>query len=212
MLTQAEVGHRGQISQSMVSLAERGHIDRLSLAMIRSIFAVVDARFEGNVSWRGGAVDRLLDERHARLSGAIASRLRRLGWLIEIEVTFNEFGDRGSIDILAVRSDGGVALVVEIKTEITSVEETVRRLDVKERLAPKIVFERTGARPRVVGRLLVLMEGSTNRRRATRHGSVLLVALPQRGREVRAWLRRPSGRLSGLLFSSSSDGRGTRRR
>ena len=42
------------------------------------------------VSWRGGALDRLLDERHAALVG-VTSRddLRATGWQVELEVTFN---------------------------------------------------------------------------------------------------------------------------
>jgi transcriptional regulator with XRE-family HTH domain len=207
--TQAQLASKVGLSQSTVSLAERGHFDRLALGTVRTMFAAVEARYDGVVSWRGGGIDRLLDEHHARLVGATAARLRVLGWDVDVEVTFNDYGDRGSIDILAVRATDGVALVVEIKTELTSVEETLRRLSVKERLAAKIVFERSGLRPVTVGRLVVLLEGSKNRRRVQRHAAVLDVALQDRGLQVRTWLRMPIGRLSGLLFSSPSDRRGT---
>jgi hypothetical protein len=181
------------------------------VARLRAVFGAVEARFEGSVTWRGGAIDRLLDERHAVLVGETAERLRRIGWNVEIEVTFNAYGDRGAIDILATRAAERVALVVEIKTELTAIDEMLRRLDVKERLAPAIVGDRLGWRPATVGRLVVLLETSTNRRRVAVHARVLDLALPARGVATRTWLREPVGRLSGLLISSSSNGRAARR-
>ncbi len=178
---------------------------------LRRLFGVLEARYEGSVSWRGGAVDRLLDERHAQLGGAFASRVRRLDWDVELEVTFSEFGERGSIDLLATRRSASTALVIEIKTELTSVEQTIRRLDVKTRLVPAILAARADWRPANVGRLLVILDGATNRRRVAAHATVLDAAFPARSAEVRAWLRSPDGRLSGLVFSSFS-GPGNARR
>ncbi len=175
------------------------------------MFAVLDASFEGQPSWRGGALDRLLDERHAGLVGVAADRLRRAGWLVEIEVTFSEYGERGSIDLLATSPTGAVTLVVEAKTELTSIEETIRRLDLKARLAPRIVGQRHGPRPVTTGRLLILAEGSTTRRRVARHEAVLTAAFPVRGRAAWAWLRDPSGPFSGLLYLPISNPRGARR-
>jgi hypothetical protein len=64
----------------------------------------------------------------------VLGTLRAGGWTTAVEVTFNHYGDRGSIDVLAVHPVARIALVVEVKTEITSAEETLRRLDVKVRL------------------------------------------------------------------------------
>jgi hypothetical protein len=55
--------------------------------------------------------------------------------------------------------------VVEVKTSLVSVEETLRRHDVKARLAARIVGDRFGWWPRNVARLLVLPDESTARRR-----------------------------------------------
>ena len=151
----------------------------------------------------------LLDERHARLVGTVAGELGRAAWAVELEVTFNQYGDRGSIDILALRSDQGSVLVVEIKTQVTSVDETIRRLDVKERLAPRIVQDRWGWRPRTVSRLLVILDTATNRRRVATHDGTLGLAFRDRGVKVRRWIREPSGRLAGLRFSSITSGRGS---
>ena len=96
--------------------------------------------------WRGADIDRVLDERHAQLVAVVAERLTLFTWEVSVEVTFSEYGERGSIDVLAVRAPA-TTLVVEVKTEIASVEEMLRRLDMKARLAPKIVFDRHGWAP-----------------------------------------------------------------
>ena len=208
--SQGDLGAAADVSQSAISLVERGHLATLSIRVVRRTFAAVDARFEGTVTWRGGLVDRLLDERHAQLVGAFAADLARRGWEVHVEVSFSQFGERGSIDILALRPSEGVALIVEIKTELTAIDDTIRRLDIKDRLASTIVFERFGWRPTVFGRLLVVQEGATGRRRVSAHEGSLRLAFPDRGSAVRAWIRRPSGRLSGLRFFSSTNPGGTR--
>jgi transcriptional regulator with XRE-family HTH domain len=207
---QKDLSIAAEVSQSAISLIERGHLATLSIRVVRRVFAAVDARFEGEVTWRGGLADRLLDERHARLVGAFAAHLTRRGWEVHIEVSFSQFGERGSIDILALRPAEGVALIIEIKTALMAIDDTIRRLDIKDRLASTIVFERFGWRPSVVGRLLVVQEGATGRRRVSAHEGAFRLAFPDRGSAVRAWIRRPSGRLSGLRFFSSTNPGGTR--
>jgi transcriptional regulator with XRE-family HTH domain len=203
-LSQSQLAAAADISQSGVSLIERGHVALLTMRTVRAAFAAVDAGFEGKVLWRAADIDRVLDERHAQLVAVIAERLRLLGWEVSIEVTFSEYGERGSIDVLAVRAPT-TALVVEVKTEIASVEEMLRRLDVKARLAPKIVFDRHGWRPSTIGTVLVVLDASTARRQVKRHASVLDATLPMRGRELSRWLRRPSASIRGLAFLSPSN-------
>jgi transcriptional regulator with XRE-family HTH domain len=199
-LRQLDVAVAAGLAQSTISLIERGHLDRLAIGTLRTVFAVVDARFYGGVAWRGGAVDRLLDERHSLLVGAVAKLLRAQGWLVELEVSFAVYGERGSIDLLAFHPATRTLLVVEVKTELTSVEETLRRHDAKVRLAAQIARERFGWREADTSRLLVVLDGSTARRRVLRHDASMTVAYPTRSREVRRWIPRPSGSLRGLLF------------
>lgn len=199
-LRQLDVALAAGVSQQAVSLVERGHLATLSLRRVRLMFGALDARFEGVVTWRDGEADRLLDERHARLVGAVADRLRKGGWEVHVEVTFSIYGDRGSLDILAVRPKERLALVVEAKSEIASIEETLRRLDVKDRLAGVVVQERLGWKPVTVSRLLVVADGQTARRRVAVHSATLMAAYPARGIVVRRWLANPAGRMSGLLF------------
>jgi hypothetical protein len=138
----------------------------------------------------------------------VARLLRDAGWQVSVEVTFSEYGERGAIDILALHPATRTALVIEVKTSIQSAEETLRRLDAKQRLAAKLVFDREGWRPATVARLLVVLEGSTNRRRVAAHAGLFVAAFPLRGDAARSWLRRPAGPCSALLFLSSSNPRG----
>lgn len=199
------------VSQSTVSDVERGYVDTLSIRAIKSVLVALDARLVHEVRWRGGQLDRLLDEGHASLATAVVEILGATGWEVRVEVSYSHFGERGSMDILAWHAASRTLLVIEIKSELTSVESTLRKLDEKERLAPMVAAERCGWRPRAVGVLLVVRESSTDRARAHRAGALLSAALPTRGVAVKAWLRRPEGGLRGLWFLSPTDGGGSKR-
>ncbi len=107
-------------------------------------------------------------------------------------MTFAHFGERGSTDIVGLRRAASVALIVEIKTELTAIDDTIRRLDVKDRLAAEIVRERFGWKPTTVARLLVVLDGTTARRRVASHDRALQVAFPDRGRADAGLARRPA--------------------
>jgi transcriptional regulator with XRE-family HTH domain len=204
--TQKELGRRAKVSQQAISLIERGHGGRLAVETVRRVFAALDARWEPTVSWRGGDLDRLLDEEHARLVGEISRRLARVGWDIAVEVTYSDFGDRGSVDVLAARRDLMAMVVVEVKSELVAVESTLRKLDEKVRIAHgSLGRERFGFRPRMVGRLLVLPSTNVARRRVARSSDVLDVALPDRAGRVRNWLSAPDGGLAGIQFVSDTN-------
>jgi transcriptional regulator with XRE-family HTH domain len=206
---QVDLSAASGVSQSAISLMERGHWSSLSVDAIRRVFAALDASFDGIVSWRGGSIDRLLDERHARVVERIVAIVQGSGgWDVAIEATFQHYGERGSIDVLAVNRGLRIALVIEAKSELTSVEETLRRLDVKERLAPIVCTERFGWQPATVARCLVVAESDAARRRVASHERIFAAALPERSWSVRRWLRQPGGRMSGLWFLSISNASG----
>jgi hypothetical protein len=165
-----------------------------------SIARALDGEIAVTIRWRGGDLDRLLDEGHAALGGRIATWLSRFGWEVRPEVTYSIWGERGAIDLLAFHAPTRTLLVVEVKTELTSVEETLRRHDAKARLADQIATDQLGWNAQTVAGLLVLPEGATPRRRVERHAGVLTRSYPLRGAEVRRWLRAPSVSMSGLLF------------
>jgi transcriptional regulator with XRE-family HTH domain len=204
--TQRELGRRCGLSQQAISLIERGHGSSLSGATLRRTFAVLDARWEPMVSWRGGDLDRLVDAGHARLVDAVVNRLNALRWDVRVEVTYSVFGERGSIDVLAARRDAQAVVSVEVKSDLTVVEATIRKSDEKDRLVRRSVArERFGFSPRSVGRLLVLPSTDSARRRLRSSAATLDVAFPARGPEVRQWLRRPVGDLAGVLLIADTN-------
>jgi len=148
----------------------------------------------------------------------VEARLRRLelaSWEVQPEVSYSSFGERGSIDLLALHAGSRTLLVVEVKTELTSIEETLRKHDVKARLASNVARDRLGWHTRAVARLLVLPDHRTARRRVEEHAGSFGRVYPLRGLLLRRWLSDPgspngSGRSrepGGLVFLSPSDGK-----
>jgi len=203
---QSDVAARAGVSQDLVSRIERGQVDTIPVRKIRGVVAAVGGELELHVRWRGGQLDRLLDEGHAALVGMTANLLVRAGWQVEVEVSFAVFGERGSIDLLAWHPATGILLVVEVKTEIASVEETLRRHDVKVRLAGQVARERSGRVARSSTRLLVVADTSTSRRRIARHEAIFARPYPARGETLRRWLRDPGPLAGGLIFLSPAHG------
>jgi transcriptional regulator with XRE-family HTH domain len=207
-MTQRELAGAAGVSQSLISLMERGHLDSIALRTIRSVFAVLDTRTELAVSWRGGALDRLLDEAHSSIVSQRASALRAARWVVVLEATYSVYGERGSIDLFAAMPVNRAVLVEEVKSDLTSLEELGRKTDEKTRLArTRLCRERFGFDPLAIGRILVLPDTDAARRKVARLASVLDVLFPSRGRAVRAWLRNPVGDLSGILFVANSNRR-----
>ncbi|MEX1173338.1 MAG: XRE family transcriptional regulator, partial [Chloroflexota bacterium] len=210
-LRQSDAGERADMSQGLVSLIERGRLDRISLRRLRRLFAAYDAEVVVSIRWRGADVDRLGDRAHARLTEVMARLLTDAGWVVWPEVSFSMRGERGSIDLLAWHPETRTLLVVEVKTEIGAVESTLRVHDVKCRLAATIARDRFGCEAAAVARLLVLPEHRTPRDHVARHGALFGRVYPLRTIAVRHWLKRPSGPMAGLMFLRDTTGsRGTR--
>jgi transcriptional regulator with XRE-family HTH domain len=204
-LRQRDLAKLADVSQSLISAIECGRLENCSVATLRRVFAAVGARYDGHVAWRAAAIDRLLDARHAALVEASVQALGRYGWDARVEVTYSIFGERGSIDVLGGRDDKRAIIVEEIKTDLPRLEETVRKLDEKERLTrQRIAEERFGWRPATIGRLLILPDTDRARRQVGANAIVLDAAFPDRGAVVRRWLRAPVGPLSGILFVADS--------
>jgi transcriptional regulator with XRE-family HTH domain len=208
---QVDIARRASLSQDVVSRIERGQVDGLPVDKLRRVLRAVDADLWLQVRWRGGELDRLLDEGHAALVGDTAELMSAYGWDVRLEVSFSSYGERGSIDLLAWHQDTCTLAVAEIKTEIASVEETLRAHDAKVRLGPQIARARFGWATVATTGLLVLPETSTARRRVARHEAIFSRAYPVRGLVLRSWLRHPSALPGGLMFLSPTHGlRGSR--
>ena len=210
---QSDLGDRIGLSQGEISLFERGRIDGMRVGTVRKILGGLDAELVLYVRSRGGDIDRLLDAGHARLSDDFARLLANEGWEVAPEVSYSVYGERGSIDMPAWDSETGTLLVIEVKTEVTSVEGTFRKHDEKVRLAPEVARERFGWAARVTARLLVLPEHRTIRRQVEDKVALFERVYPTRNVAVRRWLRSPEGTMSGLIFlPDTSEARGRRGR
>ena len=214
---QVDLAGRAGVSRTAVSRIERRRADRLTIRMIGNLADALDARLDCRLSWNGEALDRLLDEAHAALVETAVRWLTPLGWEVATEVSFSIRGERGSIDILAFHPATATLLVVEVKSVVPDLQATFVTLDRKTRLASEIARGR-GWQPTRLGRLLVVSEDRTARRRVAEHAATFAGAFPARGWTVRRWLRDPAaggrgeihagrpalagdrGRFSGLLF------------
>jgi transcriptional regulator with XRE-family HTH domain len=197
---QEDLGRRAGVSASAISEMERGHLDRYTLATVRRVLHALDANGELDVMWGGrGSLHRLLDADHARLVQNWAKRHRQAGWDIWIEASYSIYGERGRIDMLAFHAASGVLEITEAKTGIWDVQDTIGRLDVKIRLAPRIAAQRGWTVRRVVGALIVA-EGRTARRRIADHAT-LFDRFDTRGRAAYAFVREPQRAMpaTGLL-------------
>jgi transcriptional regulator with XRE-family HTH domain len=201
---QADLGERVGLSQSQISLFERGRFEGMSIRTIRHIVAAMDAELVLTVRWRGGDLDRLLDAVHARLGDDTAQLLRADAWEIAPEVSYSVYGERGSIDILGWHPGYASLLVVEVKSEIASIEATLRKHDEKARLAARIADERFGWHADVIARLLVLPDHRTVRRQVEDKAALFAGVYPARNVAVRRWLKAPAGPMSGILFLPDS--------
>ena len=142
---------------------------------------------------RGGDLDRLLNRHHSALHELVAQAFSRMSdWRIAPEVSFAVFADRGVIDILAWHAANRSLLVIELKTEIVDVQETIGTLDRKHRIAATVARER-GWHPTTISTWLIVASSRTNRRRIQAHASVLRAAFPEDRRGTRPSDRRSSG-------------------
>jgi len=198
---QVDLATAGRISRASISRLELGHADEMTLAAVDTVARALSARLEVVLSWQGEGLDRLLDADHSRIVEVVARELRSLDWEVAIEVSFNVRGERGSIDILAFHPIARVVLVVEVKSVIPDLQAMVFALDRKERLAIEIARTRGWAGDRS-GRLLVVADGRTTRRRVAEHATLFDVAFPIRSVEVKHWIASPSAtdHFSGLWF------------
>ena len=192
--------HAG-VHRSTWSRLEAGQLDRLTFAAVRGCLAALEVRLDLQPRWRGSELERLLDEGHAALQAGWKERLERWGWQTRAEVSYNRYGERGRIDLLAWHPPLRILLVVEIKTEVVDAQSLLGTLDAKVRLAPFVARGLGWHNPMAVLPALVIADESTNRRRLGRI-EPLFTHLTRRGKAGISWLRRPEASGGGLLIFS----------
>jgi len=205
-MRQVDAAARSGVSQAAWSRFELGGADLQTFRRVDTMLAALGARLDIEIRWGGAAVDRVLDDGHARLAAKVTDRLRRWRWTVQPEVSFSVYGERGSIDLLAWHAPSRSLVVFEIKTELGSVEGLLRPLDAKLRHAAGVARERFGWRPATVSAVVVFPESGAVRRQVARHAGLIGARLPATSREVTAWLGSPAGTIFGVWFLSDSHG------
>ncbi len=199
-LRQADVARLAGCSHPTVSRLERGHLGEVTLDRLRGVATALDARVVVDVHWRGGALPRLLDERHATMQSTLAGRLAALpGWQFALEASFSVYGERGSVDLFGWHAQRAALVVVELKSEIADLQDLLATLDRKRRLAPTIARD-GGWHGRVVGTWVVVEESHANRRRVADLKNLLRYAFPADGRAMKRWLADPREPIAALSF------------
>ncbi len=200
---QQDCAVRARVHRSTWSRLERGLIDGLTLHSLRQCLAALEVRLDVLPRWRGADLDRLLDADHADLQSAWADRLRRWGWLVWVEVSFNRYGDRGRVDLVAWHAARRALLIGEVKSELVDAQGLLGPLDIKLRVGPSLAASLGLGRPRLVVPLLIIRESATVRRRLARLAP-LFSRFSHRGRVAGGCLRHPDRleRGDGLLVLS----------
>jgi transcriptional regulator with XRE-family HTH domain len=196
---QRDLAAAAGLSQPTVSRIERDLLDKVTFHAIVACVGALNAHLRLDLFHDGEQVTALRDAEHAAIQDWLASTLASWAWETTVEVSFNHYGDRGRIDVLAFDRASRVLLVAEVKSRIDDAQETVGRIDVKARVAPELGRAR-GWLPSVVVTALIVGEDRTSRRRVVEHPA-LFARFPLRGRGAIAWLRRRRGvPPGGLLF------------
>jgi DNA-binding XRE family transcriptional regulator len=198
-MTQSELAVLAGVSQQTVSILERGHFDGATLRLVKQVAAPLGVTVDLVFGWKGPELDRLVDARHARLVKAVVSKLGP-DWQPVVEYSFNHYGDRGSVDVMAWHAGSRALLLVEVKSELVGLESVLRSIDIKARVVPGAVARERGWRGNSVGSVLVLPDESTARRAVDRMSPVFGVALPAGTVALRRWLREPAGPVRGIWF------------
>jgi transcriptional regulator with XRE-family HTH domain len=169
--SQRELGRRAGLAQTAISRLERGlptglcldDLERIATALGGTFRLMFDAPFLADRA-------RQRDRVHARCVAHVASRLRRLGWIVETEVEIDGRNGPGWIDVLAFHVASGTLLVIEIKTEIHDFGRIQRTLAWYERRAVSAARDRGWVVRRSHGALLLLATDAVDARlRENRH-------------------------------------------
>lgn len=165
-LRQRDVAERAGVSPSVVARQERGLVR--SVRTLERHAAALDLRLDLRLSGRSGELVRLADGEHAAIVELLAGWFRSEGFVVELEASFSEWGERGRIDLLAHDPPTQLLVIVEVKTLLLDLQQLLGATNVRERLA-SVIAGRRGWRVERVVTLLAVADGATNRAVVRRH-------------------------------------------
>jgi transcriptional regulator with XRE-family HTH domain len=138
---QSTLGSRAGVSADTISRIERGAVAGVTIGTLAHVAEVLGASVHIQIRWRGEQLDRLIDATHAAIQQDIAQMLTLMDWHVRVEVSFNHYGDRGRVDILAYHPKWRILAIIEIKSALSDLQDTLGRLDVKVRLGRQLARE-----------------------------------------------------------------------
>lgn len=209
---QEDVADAARVSRQIVSRIELGRVDEVSVTALRAVATALDIRLDFSARWRGGELDRLVNRRHAAMhEAALALFEGHPEWQVRSEVSFNVWGERGVIDLVAWHPERRALALNELKGEFVDPGGLVGTMDRRKRLALAIARSQ-GWEPLVVGMWVLAEDTRTNRRHLAASRRLLRGAFPADGHAMRRWLRDPSAPIAGLSFLPSARPAGTGQR
>lgn len=155
-----DVSDRCGLSIATLARGENGSF--ASIGVVRRHGHALDLRVEWVAVGRGAEVARTLDDEHAVIVEALATWLRALGCEVAAEASFSIYGERGRIDLLAWDPRTETLYLVEVKTELSDLQDLFGSIDVRERLAPRIAADRAWSPARRIS-LLGVADTAHNR-------------------------------------------------
>jgi transcriptional regulator with XRE-family HTH domain len=203
-LRQADLAKKANVSQGFISNIEGGRLASVSLNTLRRVASEIDVIVTLTAQWRGGQGDRLIDRAHASLVDFVIATLREARWEVLPEFTFNHYGDRGSVDVLAWHPGERILLIIEVKATLKDLQDLLASLSKTLRVVPAAARTELGWNANHVARIVVVAATHLNRAVVTKHGATFNSSFPARSRRVKAWLVRPSGPIAGVWFVPSS--------
>ena len=188
-LRQTDVAARAGIARSVLVDLEAGRLGTHTVGALTKAAGALGGSIRIDLLVPGGDVHRLVDADHAALQSHWKAVLERHAWTVDAEVTFNHFGERGSIDLVAWHPASRLLLIIEIKTVIVDIQGLLSAMDRKVRIGRMISADRGWRSPAAIS-MLIVAEGSTARRRLAEHAP-LFARFSVRGRRAVAWIRDP---------------------
>ncbi len=187
--TQRELAHRSRTSQATIWRLETNQPGRLDLRVVERVLAALGMHGSLGMEARHLADRRRQrDAVHARLTGYVARRLERQGWLTATEVPIGEDAPRGWIDLLAYRPADRSLLIEESKSDLPDLGGLQRRLSFYDREA-WAAARGLGWRPARGSVLVVALDSVTMVERLAENRDLVSRAFPASIDHLRAWLR-----------------------
>lgn len=203
-LTQGQVARMTGVSQRTVARAEGGDLHAISLDALERVAVGLGIRLRLDARWQGGDGDRLMDREHAAVVEAVVAELRRLGWEVVLEYTFNHYGERGSVDVIGWHALSGSLVIIEVKSRLLDLQDLLASLGRKIRIVPDRLADERGWEVVRVGRVVALPGTTANRGVIERHRATFDASFPSRASTLRRFLRDPGDKGIGAVWFVSS--------